>query len=536
LHINLGHPTSEKLARHLAEANAQQHLVDGAKDYLCGSCAERQRPSLTTPGNLKDAKEFNERVSIDGFDWKGKQGQNYYVIHILDEATRFHLGLRTQRNIQSTLKTLHNIWFQWAGYPQQIAHDQGGEFMTDGWKNLLLENGIQSILSAAPWQRGRIERHGAVIKDMLDRMDNEQTISDAQHFDEALVQCFRAKNTMSVVDGYSPEQAVLGRASKLPASIVSDETSTAHLNSQGAEDLSSSRFQRQLELRSAARAAFAKADNNQALRRALLRQSRGVSHTWACGQLCMYWDKRRSPNMLEKGRWNGPAQVVCQESRTIIWITHLNRLLRCARENLRPVSMREFQQHSTFAQTSTSDQLAQMSRQLQNKLKERSGLFQYLDLSEIGPSTEDDDDNPSQNNLTENNSQSQPEEEPYRRLSLNTDPKDAELDAMRLHQAQETPVPESPISSIPAGTANERTQGESSDACETVECETDQESTETDPNMEPVYNVELMENTSHSDVIIEDEGTIWPDQDPFEHACTTFFFEVPRQQLTRYVS
>ena len=536
LHINLGHPTSEKLARHLAEANAQRHLVDGAKDYLCGSCAERQRPSLTTLGNLKDAKEFNERVSIDGFDGKGKQGQNYYVIHILDEATRFHLGLRTQRNIQSTLKTLHNLWFQWAGYPQQIAHDQGGEFMTDGWKNLLLENGIQSILSAAPWQRGRIERHGAVIKDMLDRMDNEQAISDAQHFDEALVQCFRAKNTMSVVDGYSPEQAVLGRASKLPASIVSDETSTAHLNSQGAEDLSSSRFQRQLELRSAARAAFAKADNNQALRRALLRQSRGVSHTWACGQLCMYWDKRRSPNMLEKGRWNGPAQVVCQESRTIIWITYLNRLLRCAQENLRPVSMREFQQHSTFAQTSTSDQLAQMSKQLQNKLKERSGLFQYLDLSEIGPSTEDDDDNPSQNNLTENNSQGQPEEEPYRRLSLNTDPKDAELDAMRLHQAQETPVPESPISSIPAGTANERTQGESSDACETVECETDQESTETDPNMEPVYNVELMENTSHSDVIIEEEGTIWPDQDPFEHACTTFSFEVPRQQLTRYVS
>jgi hypothetical protein len=177
-----------------------------------------------------------------------------------------------------------------------------------------------------------------------------------------------------------------------------------------------------------------------------------------------------------------------------------------------------------------------MSKQLQNKLKERSGLFQYLDLSEIGPSTAPDDDNPSQDNPTENNSQGQPEEEPYRKLPLNIDPKNVDLDAMRLHQAQETPVPESPISSIPAGTANEGAQGENSDACETVECETDQESTKTDPNMEPVYNVELMEITSHSDVIIEDEGTVWPDQDPFEHACTTFSFEVPRQQLTRYVS
>ena len=136
-------------------------------------------------------------------------------------------------------------------------------------------------------------------------------------------------------------------------------------------------------MRTAARAAFAKADSSDALRRAMLRRSRGVVHPWACGQLCMYWDKRKSPNVLEKGRWNGPAQIVCQESRTIIWITHLNRLLRCAHENLRPVSLREFQQHSTFVQTSSQDQLQRMAQQLQHKLRERSGLFQYLDLSEI---------------------------------------------------------------------------------------------------------------------------------------------------------
>ena len=173
--------------------------------------------------------------------------------------------------------------------------------MTDEWNNLLLENGIQPFLSAAPWQRGRIERHGAIIKDMLSRIDHDKTIHDEQHFDEALAQCFRAKNNMSIVDGFSCEQAVLGRASKLPASIVSHEDTVSHLNSQGVDELSSLRFQRQLELRAAARAAFAKADNNQAIRRALLRQSRGTSHPWSCGHLCMYWDKRKFPNMLEKG-------------------------------------------------------------------------------------------------------------------------------------------------------------------------------------------------------------------------------------------
>jgi transposase InsO family protein len=93
------------------------------------------------------------------------------------------------------------MWLQWAGTPSQIAHDQGGEFVTDEWKLFLQENGIVPILSSAPWQRGRIERHGGVIKEMLNRMDQENPINDLSHFDEALFQCFHAKNTMSVHEG-----------------------------------------------------------------------------------------------------------------------------------------------------------------------------------------------------------------------------------------------------------------------------------------------------------------------------------------------
>ena len=70
------------------------------------------------------------------------------------------------------------------------------------------------------WQRGRIERHGGMVKEMLSRIDNEKPTEDLNQFDEALRESFHAKNTMSVVDGYNPEQAVLGKAAKLPASIV----------------------------------------------------------------------------------------------------------------------------------------------------------------------------------------------------------------------------------------------------------------------------------------------------------------------------
>ena len=528
LHRNLGHPTAEKLSRHLADMHAQPQLVEGAKDFQCESCAERHAPQRATPGNLKDPLEFNERISIDGFDWKSSSGYSAYVIHILDEATRFHLGYRTMRDSTLLVKGVKDQWVKWAGLPKQIAHDQGGEFIAEPWKFFLQENGIQPVLSSAPWQRGRIERHGGIIQEMLDRIDQDTPIQDNQQFDEALYQCFHAKNTMSAISGYSPEQAVLGKASKLPASIASDEDLTSHLTCAG-PDLASDRFKNKLELRAKARAAFAYADNSSAIRRALNHQSRGVIHSWSCGQLCMYWDKRRSPNMLEKGRWNGPAQVICAESRTIVWISHLNRLLRCARENLRPVSLREFQRHSTFVQTSSQEQLQQMARRLQEQLRERSGLFQYQDLSSIEP----EDNGPNVEDNPNSELGLQPEEEPNRKLSVDLQSQDLARDRAQaqLQEALDTPVPESPIATPPA----EDNSMSDEPAADTVSFDSDHTSEPTDTDMQPVYNAIIQENASGNDIVIEDQDSFWHGSDEIQAACTSFTFEVPNQQFHRFL-
>ena len=55
-----------------------------------------------------------------------------------------------------------------------------------------------------------------------------------------------------------------------------------------------------------------------------------------------------------------------------------------------------------------------MSQHLQAKLRERSGLFQYLDLSGIEPDERNNDNNPDNANNTDNisNHSRQPEEEP----------------------------------------------------------------------------------------------------------------------------
>ena len=61
----------------------------------------------------------------------------------------------------------------------------------------------------------------------------------------------------------------------------------------------------------------------------------------------MCWAKRTKPNRAESGRWCGPAKVVLQEGSSVVWISHADRLLRCAPENLRPASLREWNNHQS---------------------------------------------------------------------------------------------------------------------------------------------------------------------------------------------
>eukprot|EP00435_Cladocopium_sp_Y103_P014044 s1565_g3.t1 len=543
LHVNLSHPTAERLSRHLQEQGADTELVQGAKDYLCSSCAERRPPSLNPPGTLKEARDFNQRISLDGFDWKSQTGYQGYVVHIIDEATQFHQGHRTTRDAHNTWKVFTDFWQAWAGNPLEMVMDCGGELISDDFKNYLQQEGIQPILTARPWQRGRVERHGGIIKEMLSRIDQESPIRNEQEFDRALNQCFRAKNSMSCVNGYSPEQAVLGRATRLPASITGDSEESSHLQADnpGPE---ADRFRQALELRTLARKAFLDSDNSQAIRRAMLRRSRGVPIEWQCGQPCMFWDRRRSPNMLEKGKWCGPAQVVLVESKTVVWITHMNRLLRCARDNLRPVSLRELQSHSTFSQQVDQERLRRMSEQLQTRLHDRSGMFQFSDMSEdpIAPQAIPDEER--------DTNRPQPEEEPTRRASTATA---SGVNVPNMFDVPvQTPVPgddsDSDLAENPPSTQYEASIapdpamepgdniGENTDVPNILDGDTQGDNGEllfATTTGKVVHNALIVESVENGPNLCGDEDTLWTDKINSKLDHCSFEFEMPMQLVER---
>ena len=99
-------------------------------------------------------------------------------------------------------------------------------------------------------------------------------------------------------------------------------------------------FQRKLVLRTAARTVMVKLRNDQALRKALLRQNRVVPYVFNVGDYVYYFreDKpTRKPKQPEArlGEYKGPAVVIGFEGNNV-WVSMAGRRLLCPKEHLRP--------------------------------------------------------------------------------------------------------------------------------------------------------------------------------------------------------
>ena len=127
--------------------------------------------------------------------------------------------------------------------------------------------------------------------------------------------------------------------------------------------------------RTAAKVALVRADQDQKLRRALLRRYAGVNIPLQAGQICYYWRDARAADLC-KIRWLGPARVILCEDDDAgkplqYWIAHGSQLLRCAPHHVRP-------DYNTAADTAVGDVAA--ARKAVAELKSR-GVTRFLDLN-----------------------------------------------------------------------------------------------------------------------------------------------------------
>ena len=89
----------------------------------------------------------------------------------------------------------------------------------------------------------------------------------------ATIEVNKAKNSLSRKSGFSPQQRVLGRDTRLPGDVM-DDGEANRIGSLAASIIPTSRFARKCALRMAAREAHAQVGNDEAIKRAELRQTR----------------------------------------------------------------------------------------------------------------------------------------------------------------------------------------------------------------------------------------------------------------------
>ena len=321
LHVTLGHLSNERLARMLSLSGALRELVAGANHLRCQVCCMVKPPASTPQVSYLKPSNFNQRVAGDCFHIWDVKNVRYTITHFIDELTDYQVAdLSFDPSSGWAAKVLRDRWYAVFGPPDVLLTDDGSEF-----KGAIIRLnelcGVQHdvVPDQAKWRLGHAERHGAILKVLMLKMVTALQLANVEEMSWCLVYALAAKNRLVNKAGMSPMQAVTGRNSSMPASLLEQITSGKvrfQVNQQMTVDEA---FRRAERIRSAAIEACHWLDANETLRKALASRSKAPSLELLKEGTAVYvYDppgsrKGLARRLQDNVSWSGPGIVVCLE-------------------------------------------------------------------------------------------------------------------------------------------------------------------------------------------------------------------------------
>ena len=370
LHRNLGHPDNNSLVELLASRGASDVVIDVAKNFNCAACSRYRKPNAASPSTVPTATKFNEVIQADVM-WIKVNDQKIPILHVIDLASKFQEATVVNGEKSADfIKALERRWFRIFGIPRQLTTDEGRGWASDDMKEFLADLGITHNMAPgeAHTRLGAVERRHQMLRKAVEIFLDDRGLSSKEGIKTALSYVIPQMNSMCTVAGFSPAQWVLGYQPQFSGDLLTEELAPSQLGG-------SQTFEEILSLRTSAKMALVRADEDQRLRRALLRRYAGTNVTLQPGQQCWYWRDARASDLV-KIRWLGPARVILREDQADgkpfqYWLSHGSQLLRCAPHHVRP----DFRQ---AADTLVGD-IAE-ARKSVLELKSR-GVTRFLDLN-----------------------------------------------------------------------------------------------------------------------------------------------------------
>ena len=217
--------TCERVLQHFFWPGLRSCVSDFVKS--CKTCQTVGKPNQTVPvAPLKPIPAFGEPFSHVQIDCVGplpktKKG-NQYILTIMCTSTRFPEAIPL-RNI-SAKKIIEALikFFTLMGLPKTLQSDQGSNFMSRIFQQVMHELGIQQRNSSAyhPQSQGAIERFHQSMKYMLKTYCHD----NGKDWDEGLpFVLFAARETVSDSLGFSPFELVFGHNVRGPLKCLKEK-------------------------------------------------------------------------------------------------------------------------------------------------------------------------------------------------------------------------------------------------------------------------------------------------------------------------
>ena len=311
MHVNLGHPSRESFVRFLRAGRIREEVVRWVvKEFKCEKCESQVVPKAPRPAVVPKCYKPGVAVGLDIFyipDLANKR--SLPVFNMVDLGTNYQMVELVESKEPKVL--WHAFWRTWCrtfGMPQYLSVDEGLEFRGDFTK-WCADFGTIMFRAAgrSPWQQGRVERHGGLIKDIIAKARESASLESLDELRLLLNECEGSKNRFMNRSGYSPVQRQVGQWPRMPGSLMSDEVLDPALQTQDTSD----EFDKLLTLRKLAQEAFMKLSCQRAADKAVKARPR-LQRVFKVGDLVYVYrvlrQKKKVHGAVQKVRGTGPGR------------------------------------------------------------------------------------------------------------------------------------------------------------------------------------------------------------------------------------
>ena len=305
LHLRWYHAPATRMKTILSRVGVPKETLQLTESVCdtCRICRAWQKPSSKAMGHLSQSEQFNERVQLDLL-FVG----DYIILHLCDEATRFSVAeIVSSKEPDELLKAIKHSWIKYFGVPKLFVSDSEGALGSEEAGIWAERIGTSFKVLPRYSHATTVERHHETLRQLIHRIAAQckqegLTISMSDVVAEATI----AKNSLLVINGYTPYTAVLGRNPNLLGEFERPSVSAVADNAGGRNSKYAMR------LREIAVASMVENSAKERIKRAEAAQTRIASEQLELKPNDLV-DIYRTPRTKDNTGWRGPCRVISTE-------------------------------------------------------------------------------------------------------------------------------------------------------------------------------------------------------------------------------